>query len=117
MKKLAPWIPLLGLSLVYIWFGIDKFVTPAAWIFWQPPWMDGFLGQTKETWNSLIGVAELVMVPLLLIPKTRWLGALAMTAYMLPIIYIGWPGDIAVRDIGLLSISLGAFFSSFPQQK
>ncbi len=106
MKRYLPWLPILGLVFVFVWFGIDKFLSPQSWIFWQPKWMDGFLGQSKEIWNHLLGIAEIIMAILLLIPKTRWLGGLAITLYMLPIIQIGWPGDVAVRDIGLVTVSL-----------
>lgn len=106
MKSFLRHLPLLGLVIVFVWFGIDKFLNPMLWIGWQPAWMEGFLGQTKDFWNQFFGVAEIVMAMLLVFPKTRFIGGLAMSAYLLPIIQIGWPGDIAVRDIGLLSVSL-----------
>lgn len=106
MKTLVRLLPIMGLVIVFVWFGIDKFQNPILWISQEPSWMDGFLGQSKEVWNQLLGIAEIIMAIALFIPKTRWLAGLAMTAYLLPIIQIGWPGDVAVRDIGLLSIAL-----------
>lgn len=109
-------IPLLGLALVFVWFGIDKFVHPQIWIFWQPAWMNGFLGFDENGWNIILGIKELVFAALLLIPTTRWIGGLAMAVYLLPIIYIGWPGDIAVRDLGIFSVAVYFFLKDAPSR-
>jgi uncharacterized membrane protein len=110
MKKVK-WIPIIGLSFVFIYFGIDKFVHPQLWMSWIPPFMDGLLGISKANWNSIIAVSEIIMSVVLLMPKTRRLGALLMSLHLIAIVFMTFPSDIAIRDIGLLSIAAYYLFS------
>jgi len=117
MERKYKLIPILGLSFVFLFFGIDKFIHPLLWISWQPTFFDGLLGFAKEGWNIIFAVIEFIFVILLLIPRTRWIGAGLMTVFVAPIVIMTWPSDIAVRDIGLMSISLYLFLSFLPQKK
>jgi len=103
------YLPLFGLALVFTYFGIDKFIHPEFWMGWIPEFIDGLLGISKPTWNSIFGVQEIVFAILLLIPKTRRIGAALMALFIIPIIIMTWPSDIAVRDFAILTIA--AFFA------
>jgi uncharacterized membrane protein YphA (DoxX/SURF4 family) len=109
-------IPTLGIAFVFIYFGIDKFMNPIIWIGWQPAFMDGLLGFSKANWNSVFGVIETIIGLLILFPKTRWIGALIASLHLIPIIYITFLSDIAVRDIGLFSMAIYLFLSTRPRQ-
>jgi hypothetical protein len=107
-------IPTLGIAFVFIYFGIDKYLNPLVWIGWQPAFMDGLLGLTKSNWNLAFGAIETVIGLLILIPKTRWIGALIASLHLAPIVYMTMPSDIGIRDIGLLSLAVFLFLSTKP---
>ena len=99
---------LIGLVIVFAVFGIEKLVTPIDWIGWMPTWMDGLLGIRVQVWLTVIGVAELLIALLLVLPwrKIRRVGATLASLHLLGIVLsVGW-NDIGVRDIGLLFASL-----------
>jgi ubiquinone/menaquinone biosynthesis C-methylase UbiE/uncharacterized membrane protein len=96
----------LGLSLVFLWFGIDAFIRPLYWSSWIPLWMDGILFFPKGQWLYIIGMIEICIGLLILIPRTRTMGALLAALFLLPIIGVTFPSDIAIRDIGLLFLAL-----------
>lgn len=103
-KRLSMLLLTVGLVFVFAWFGIDKFRNAFIWLGFLPAWMDGALGIPKETWLTIIGVSEVLMAVMVLIPvrRVRQLGALLMTVHLAGIItQVGW-NDIGVRDIGLM---------------
>lgn len=107
----AKWVLVAGLVFVFGYFGIDKFLNPLVWIVWMPTWMDGLMGMPKDTWLQIMGVLEMVMAVLVLLPMRRvqQLGVMLMAVHMLGILsQVGW-NDIAIRDIGLLA-TMGALF-------
>lgn len=104
-------ILIIGLAFVFASFGIDKFIHPEIWIGWMPTWMDGLLGMPRETWLTAVGAFETLLAVLLLVPvrAVRQTGAILCVLHLAGILtQTGW-NDIAVRDIGLLLMSLGLF--------
>lgn len=95
----------LGLAFVFVWFGIDKFVHPLLWIDFLPEWMTGFLGITRETWLSVLGVLEIIMGVMIVIPVRviRQAGASIISLHLLVIVWEIGLTDIGVRDVGLLT--------------
>jgi hypothetical protein len=110
--KFGPHVVLIiGLAFVFGYFGIDKLITPLVWIGWIPLWMEGLLGMTRETWLSIIGIGEIFLAVLLLIPHllVRKVAAALSTLHLLGILtQTGW-NDVAVRDIGLLAAAVALF--------
>lgn len=101
-----------GLVLVFGLFGIDKFLSPALWIGWVPPWMEGLLGFPRDAWLRAIGVAEILVAVLLLIPvrRVRQAGALLVSLELLSILtQTGW-NDVGIRDAGLLLAAVALLF-------
>ncbi len=103
-NTLANWIITLGLAVVFIWFGIDKFLTPDNWIGWIPAWMDGLLGMPKTTWLSFIGASEILFAILVIIPVTpiRRAGAILIALQLLAILPIAGFNDIGLRDFAMM---------------
>jgi uncharacterized membrane protein len=66
------WIA-LGLGTFITLAGVMHFANPTFFDDIVPPW----LPPSERFWTYLSGVAELIVGPLLLIPRTRRLGALA----------------------------------------
>ncbi len=102
----------IGLAVVFGWFGIDKFLTPLIWIGWMPLWMEGLMGMPTETWLKIVGVSEIIMALLIIIPirKVRMVGAVLIALHLVAILtQTGW-SDIGVRDTGLLFSALALLF-------
>lgn len=104
-RKLPAWILSVALGSVFLWFGIDKFVHPILWTGFLPAWMDGFFGIPKETWITVIGVLEIVMGAMVLIPQrhVRLAGATWIILHLLGVLsQVGLDNDVGVRDAGLM---------------
>ena len=108
----ARWTLILGLSFVFLYFGIDKFVHPFTWIGWIPKWMNGLFGLKINLWLQIIGTTEIVIGAALLFP-VRFIQQAASILASLHLVgiltQIGW-NDIAVRDTGLLSMATALFY-------
>ncbi len=105
-------ILILGLSFVFIYFGIDKFANAVLWIGWIPPWMDGLFGLPSSLWLSVIGSIEIVLGLALLAPVKilRQTASILMSLHLIGVLtQVGW-NDVGVRDIGLLSMSISIWF-------
>ncbi len=108
----ARWILILGIAFVFLYFGIDKFVHPKTWIGWMPDWMDGLLGMKNDLWMQIVAVTEIMIAIALLIPVRilQQVASIAASLHLLAILsQVGW-NDIAVRDIGLLFMSMSVWF-------
>ena len=102
--RLATWILSVGLAVVFAWFGIDKFLTPAAWLGWIPTWMDGLLGMPVDVWLKIIGVSEILFAVMLLVPvrNVRRAGAVLIAVQLLGILPIAGFNDVGLRDFAMM---------------
>ncbi len=101
-----------ALVLVFLYFGIDKFLHPTIWLGFMPLWMDNLLGIGIDTWLGIIGAMEILFGLLLLFPikKVRQMGCILIAMHLVGIVTIvGW-NDIGVRDTGLLLAALALLF-------
>ena len=101
----------LGLAFVFGYFGADKFVHPEFWLGWIPLWMEGLLTFSRTGWLMIIGFTEILFALMILIPvrTIRQIGTVLIALHLVAILtQTGW-NDIAVRDIGLLFMTLGLF--------
>ena len=115
MNNKLIWIPIGFLAFVFLFFGIDKFVHPDVWTGWIPSWMDGLFGLNQGAWNTIAGVSEILFAVLLLVPKLRFWGALAMTLQFLFIaIVLTRFSEVGIRDIGLLGMAIYLAAYSYP---
>lgn len=103
---------IIALAFVFGYFGIDKFVHPEFWLSWIPLWMEGLMGLSRDAWLTVIGLSEVVMAILLIIPvrKVQKIGAILIALHLVGILtQVGW-NDIGVRDLGLLLADLALIF-------
>lgn len=102
--RAAIWILSLGLAVVFGWFGIDKFLTPAAWLGWIPSWMDGLLGMPAATWLRIIAASEILFAIMLLVPvrNVRRAGAVLIAVQLLGILPIAGFNDVGLRDFAMM---------------
>ena len=101
-------ILIASLAVIFGYFGIDKFINPLIWIGWIPPWMDGLLGMSKDVWLRIIGVVEITIALLLVIPvvRIRKIGTGIAIIYLLGILSQTGFNDLGARDFGLLMSAL-----------
>lgn len=114
--KLSRMFLRISLSYVFIAFGADKFVHPFLWLGWIPPWMESFLGMSRETWLQIIGVTEIVIGIAALFPLRiiRQLGAMAMILHLIGVFtQTGLLNDIGIRDTGLLLVAIALCLTEF----
>ncbi len=103
---------LCGLAFIFLSFGVDKFVHPLLWIGWIPTWMDGLWGMTSSQWLQIIGASEALIGAALLFPVrlVRQIATIVAALHLVTILtQVGW-NDIAVRDIGLLAMTVALWF-------
>ncbi len=107
--RLASWIIALGLAAVFLWFGIDKFMTPAAWLGWMPAWMNGLFGMPIESWLKIVGASEILFGIMILIPvrNVRRAGAVLIALQLLAILPIAGFNDIGLRDFAMMMSAIG----------
>jgi hypothetical protein len=109
--KWSLWLLIAGLALVFGYFGVDKFRNPLLWIGFLPAWTDGFLGIAKGAWLNVLGIIEIALALLIVIPKPllRLIGSALITLHLLVVVLqVGW-NDIGVRDLGLMLASAALF--------
>lgn len=108
----ARYLLILGVAFVFVYFGVDKFFHPLVWIGWLPTWMNGLAGLDKSIWLNIIAITEIIIGIMVLIPVRGvrkvvvLLAALHLTGILTQ---TGW-NDIAVRDIGLLFMTMALWY-------
>ncbi|MBP9850891.1 MAG: hypothetical protein KBC47_04325 [Candidatus Peribacteraceae bacterium] len=108
----ARWTLIAGVAFVFLYFGIDKLLSPLVWIGWLPVWMDGLAGLEKDRWLQIIAVTEIIIGVGVLIPirTLQKIAALLGTIHLAGILtQIGW-NDIAVRDVGLMCMTIALWY-------
>lgn len=100
----------VSLGVVFLWFGLDKFINPGFWTMWVPGVVHEGLEKLLQvdvfpSLLYLIGVYELVTgVALVLGLLVRYVAGVA--AFFLGLIIITSGVSPVVRDIGLLGIAI-----------
>lgn len=92
-----------GLSVVFLYMGVDKFLRPDVWLIQMPPQL------AFANFVSFLGGAE-ILLGLLLLSKLYRLGALGSAAILVGAIGTMGVNDIAVRDFGLLLSAVSLLF-------
>jgi hypothetical protein len=113
LQQLAPQLILTAaMVLVFGYFGIDKLVHPDLWIGWIPLWMEGMLTLSRNAWLTIIGLTEVLLAILLIIPirNVRKAGAIIIALHLVAILtQVGW-NELGIRDLGLLLADLALIF-------
>lgn len=108
-KKYAPVVLRIGMSLVFLWFGISQLIDPTNYIGYLPE----FLFNSSFAHSFVIGngIFEIIAGLLLLLGFFVRPIALLLALHLAVITFELGYGEVAVRDFGLtlatLSIALG----------
>ena len=106
-QKYAPSIVRIAISLVFLWFGINQAFVPDNFVGYLPAFL---LELTfAKTLVILNGVSEIILGGLLLVGFLIRPVALILAAHLLGIIFSLGYNDIAVRDFGLMLVTLSIF--------
>jgi len=108
----------LGLSIVFLLFGIDKFIRPLFWSAFVPKFLSDIIPFSLNNFIYLIGIIETILGALILIGLfTRVASILSAMHLLLIIISLAIPigyNDIIVRDLGLFFMALTlSFFKNY----
>lgn len=104
--KLANLVLRVGLALVFLWFGIDKFIHPQYWVdAWFPASVAVLIakiGFTSVNFMYLVGILEVfVAVSLMSTLFMRFFAAAAIVFLAITMIFHGF-NEIMIRDLGLI---------------
>ena len=125
-KGYAPSIVRIGVSLVFLWFGISQLINPESFLGYLPQWfyshpLDMMHEHSLQMLHSLPlkphfvimsnGVFETLFGTLLLLGVLTRISALLLALHLIGIIIgIGY-NDIAVRDFGLMILTFSVFLN------
>ncbi len=98
----------LSLAAVFLWFGIDKIIHPSYWL---NAWM------TTSQLIYLCGIFEILAgVSLATEIFSKFFSALAILFLVGAAIFVS-PGDIIVRDVGLVGGLIAVFLWPVPRNR
>jgi len=107
----------IGISAVFLWFGVHEFINPEYWIStWIPHWMPGFLdtfGLTPINFIYIIGIFQILVALSFLTGVGVRLFALLASLFVITTFFIfGFNGfnEMIVRSLGLLGGLLAILF-------
>ena len=104
----------LGLTFVFLWFGIDKFVHPDYWVnAWLPLWFKGILNSLGIGNLNFIyanGIFEIVIGLGFLFNIFVKLFASLVILFLLLVIFSFGLNEVTVRDVGLIGAALALLF-------
>lgn len=95
----------IGLSGVFLWFGIDKFIHPDIWVNYIPGWFPMLI--PVSAFILLMGVVESLIGLFVLIGFYTRICASIAALMMIPIIISLGYNEIGVRDFGILMLAVG----------
>ena len=107
-KSYAPILVRWGISIVFLWIGIDIWLNTDYWMAWLPGYVSQFIEPT--TLMLFTGAFDFVFGLLLLLGLFTRISALFMALHLIGVIMTIGYNDIAVRDFGLLLATIGIFF-------
>ena len=104
----------LGLALVFLWFGIDKFIHPDYWInAWLPLWLQNVLSRFNIGNLNFVyanGIFEVVLGLGFVFNIFVKLFALLAVLFLLVVILSFGLNEVTVRDAGLIGTALALLF-------
>lgn len=109
----------IGLAIVFLWFGIDKFIQPQYWLdAWVPAFVQDFATSIHIGGRDLINLAGIfeVIVALSLLTGffMRYLAA-AAAVFLVSIIAVHGFNEVIIRDIGLVGALIALII--WPERK
>ena len=109
-KRYAPAIARIGISIVFLIFGIWQIIHPESWFGYLPNFVSN-LGFNLNTVVLLNGFLDtFIGIGLIVGIFVRFFSLIAIVHLIGIILSLGW-NDVAVRDIGLLIVLISIFFN------
>jgi len=112
-KKYASLVTRLGISFVFIWFGINQLINPDWFMGYLPDFI--LQGNYSNTAIIINGLFDLTMGTLLLLGLFVRTAALLIIFHLIGIILTLGYNDIAIRDAGLAIVTFGLFLGGGDQ--
>jgi uncharacterized membrane protein YphA (DoxX/SURF4 family) len=112
-KDCAPVVLRIGLSFIFLWFGLTQLFDQSAWVSFIPEFVTKSTGLSAETFVIFNGIFEVFFASLLAFGIWTRLVASLLFIHMFAIIADVGLSPIGIRDIGLMFALLSvAFFGS-----
>ncbi len=113
LQSYAPVVLRIGLSFVFLWFGINQLLDPASFLGYMPSWnvISSIVSLLPSTEFLIMinGSIEIIFGLLLLVGLFTRVAAVILALHLLGItIGLGY-NDIAVRDVGLFFATISVF--------
>lgn len=109
MKKFAPIILRIGLSLVVLWFGTQQILNTGMWTSLIPTWLTSMSGIDATVWVHFNGAFEIVFGLCLLLGYFTRVTAFLLALHMLDITLTVGYTSVGVRDFGISMAMLAVF--------
>ena len=97
----------IAISLVFIWFGINQIISPDNFMEYLPSFI--LLSTYAKTFIYLNGIFELILGAFLILGLFTRITALVLGINLIGIILGLGYNDVAVRDFGLMLVTLAIF--------
>ncbi|RMD57797.1 DoxX family protein [Candidatus Woesearchaeota archaeon] len=92
----------LALGVVFLWFGIDKFLNQSAWSGWLPEWLIRISPVNDKLLIFAIGAFETALGAMIALGiYARHIASIA-SIFLISIILTTGYNEIAIRDAGLM---------------
>ncbi len=115
-RYLAPTVVRVAISLVFLWFGLTQIFNPQMIAAYAPVWAENFpLGGTIG-FVQMNGIFETIFGTLLILGLFTRVSAFLLAIHLLGIISQLGYNDIAVRDVGLMLVTIGIWLHG-PDEK
>jgi uncharacterized membrane protein YphA (DoxX/SURF4 family) len=128
LQRYAQLILRLGLGVVFLIFGLDKFRSEeaqfASWADWVPGWFSMLIGGRVKGFIYVLGVFEVLVGLAFLIGYVLFWAALLSSLFLLATVLLSTSGPFfgkvdqsTIRDIGLLGGTLSLMLSMAPTKR
>lgn len=102
MRNFAPVVVRIGVSLVFLWFGINQIATPELFVGYVP----AFFAGKASLFLLLNGIFQTVFAAMLLVGLFTRFVSFVLVLCLIGIIYSVGYNEIGVRDFGLLMATI-----------
>ena len=123
MKEYAPIVVRIGVSLVFLYFGISQLIDAESFVGWLPNWAQGIHmsypwmhklyieAVTSVTFIHFNGIFEIIFGSLLILGLFTKLVAFLLALHLLGIVITLGFNEIGVRDFGLMMATFSVFLN------
>ena len=105
-EKYSMFVIRIGLAIVFLLFGIDKFINPELWFGYVPNFILQLTPLSLNLFIFLLGILEAIIGLFLLLGFLTRITAIIAAILLLGVIFTVGYNEITVRDIGLLAMAI-----------